>query len=988
MTELPDTLLKSLYEHTSDAVFMVGANRRIQKVNPAFTALFGYTSGEINGVALSALYAEKSVFDASDGDPGAPELLYRTKSGGTFWGELRLIPTQREPRYLGIIRDVTKRRRLETRVQEGERLVREAVDSARQIAWRLNIATSTVTISGSTVEQFGLDPAGGSLPLSEWRSMIHPDDQPTCIAGVEDLLRGETIGIEYRIRTPSGDYRWVNSRGRLIDDASAGPIATGLIVDIHERKTLESQVEQSDRQLADALKAADLAAWRYDLKSHMSTIRGDLAHKLGVDQANPEISGPAWMERVHPDDVETVVSGTMAVAKGETEEFKVLYRARDLSGEWRWIRSTGRLIERDAAGNPLIAAGVLKDETVRIRLEMALEDEKDRYEAIYRATPAMLHSIDLDGRMIQVSDYWLEQTGYAREDVVGQISTDFLTPKSRAQCLEGGGLAEFWSDGECTNVPYDWVTKDGRVMQTLLSGVLEKNADGEPIQAHAVLVDVTERNALEHALREEKDRYESVYRATPALMHSIDAEGRIVDVSDHWLSTLEYDRDEVIGRSPTDFLTEPDRERSLTSGLEAHWKEGRCTNVPYSFVKKSGVIIETLLSAVVEENEDGAPYRSHAVFIDVTERNALESALREEKNRFEQIYQASPAMMHTIDAEGRITQVSDYWLAVMGYARREVIGRKSIEFLDSESRARALNDTLPSLFTTGSNTNIPYRFVRKNGEILDVLLSSFLERDDDGAPMASYAVLSDVTALRRAYDDLKRSNRELDRFAAIASHDLQEPLRKIAAFASLLNRRHRDSMDEEARRALHFMLDAAMRMQSLIDELLNYSRLSNQSLKHANVNLTDAAAEAISRLDSALGESSGWVCVGDLPVVQGDQSVLVQILQNLLSNAIKYRGKSAPRIHVECETDADTVTLSVRDNGIGFDPRFSEKIFAPFQRLHARGDYPGNGIGLAIVQQAVERHGGEVWVESAPGQGSTFYFSLPVPAAASASAAA
>jgi len=314
----------------------------------------------------------------------------------------------------------------------------------------------------------------------------------------------------------------------------------------------------------------------------------------------------------------------------------------------------------------------------------------------------------------------------------------------------------------------------------------------------------------------------------------------------------------------------------------------------------------------------------------------------------------------------------------MGFSRDEVIGRKSIDFLDAESRQRALNDTLPSLFATGSNTNIPYRFIRKNGETMDVLLSSFLERHDDGTPKASYAVVSDVTALRRAYDDLKRSNRELDRFAAIASHDLQEPLRKIAAFASLLNRRHKDTFDEDARRALHFMLDAALRMQTLIDELLTYSRLSNQPIKTTAIDMSRVVADAMNRLDSALAETGGWVCVGELAPVEGDHGVIVQILQNLLSNAVKYRSSASPRIRIQCETDGDKATFSVIDNGVGFDPRFAEKVFAPFQRLHARGEYPGNGIGLAIVQQAVERHGGEVWVESTPGEGSAFHFSLPV----------
>lgn len=850
MPDLPDTLLFSLYEHTSDAVFVTGTNRRIRHVNPAFSRLFGYSAAEINGVSLSALYAEKSVFDASDGDAGATDLLYRTKAGSTFWGTLRLIPTQSGNQLLGIIRDVTGRRQLERRIEDGERLLREALGSGNQGAWRLSLAERKIEVTGPLATYLGFAGEEAVIPLADWRALIHPEDHAMALKALSAVFRGRMASAEFRMGDGKGQYRWMLGRGRLNPHDTRRNAATGLIFDVHQRKQLESQVEQSDRQLADALKAADLAAWRYDLKANLATIRGELAEKLGISQEDPVVAGPAWVERIHPDDAKAVVDGTRTVANGKSETFSVLYRARDRAGEWRWIRSTGRLIQCDETGAPWIAAGVLKDETRRIRLEIALKDEKDRYE--------------------------------------------------------------------------------------------------------------------------------SVYRATPAMMHTIDADGVIVDVSDYWLSVLGYSRDEVVGRSPTDFLTAEDRERSLTVGLAEHWKTGRCENVPYTFIKKSGEPVETLLSAVVERHEDNSPFRSHAVLIDVTERNALEWALREEKNRFEKVYQASPAMMHTIGPDGRIIQVSDYWLAVMGFARDEVIGRKSIDFLDSESRQRAISETLPALFATGSNTNVPYRFVRKNGETIEVLLSSFLERHEDGTPKASYAVVSDVTALRRAYDDLKRSNRELDRFAAIASHDLQEPLRKIAAFASLLNRRHRDSLDEDARRALHFMLDAALRMQTLIDELLNYSRLSNQPIRTASVDMHCVVEEAMSRLDSALAESGGWVCVGELAPAEGDYGIILQILQNLISNAVKYRGKSRPRIHVSCEAGTDMAVYSVTDNGVGFDPRFSEKIFAPFQRLHARGEYPGNGIGLAIVQQAVERHGGDVWVESTPGEGSAFHFSLPV----------
>lgn len=851
MVDPSKTLLDSLFEHTSDAVCVIDANQNITAVNPVFQSLFGFDEAEIINSNLSRLYADSDSYSLAHTDDRPTDMLFVSRSRQTFWGKMKVQAVSAQGDHLCIISDLSYQRDLEGQIKNSDRLLRDAVGSANQAAWKMSLERNRITLSGPIVHFLGYESVSVDLSVEEWRNFIHPDDRCICENGAAGLLQGKDATGEYRLRNPKGEYRWMSNRGRLnVTLPGQEKTASGFIIDIDDRKQLESRYKQVDRQLADALKAADLAAWRYDLTDHTATIRGDLAAHLGVDQDNPTMAGPDWVERVHVEDKGAVVAGTMAVANGETHQFDVLYRVRDTSGQWRWIHSTGRVTKTADDGTPIIASGVLKDETIRIRLEQTIKSEKERFEQIYRATPAMMHTIDTQGRLLEVSDYWLDQMGYLRDDVLGRPSTDFLTPESREKCLADNGIALFWKAGQCSNIPYDWKTRDGRVIRSLLSGVLEKNAKGEALRAHAVLVDITERKVLE-------------------------------------------------------------------------------------------------------------------------------SALREEKYRFERIYRASPAMMHTIDASGRITQVSDYWLMVMGFDRDEVIGKRSVDFLDAESRNRAEAHFLPELFAQGRNTNVPYRFVKKNGESIDILLSSFLERDEAGQAVASYAVSTDVTALRLANDGLKRSNRELDRFATVASHDLQEPLRKISAFASLLNRRHSEGLEDDARRALNFMSDAALRMQSLIDELLNYSRLSNQVMSTADINMSDAVAEAVNRLDSVLSDTGAMVCIGDLASCQGDQSVIVQVFQNLISNAVKYRGKDTPQIDVASRMEDDRIVYSVADNGIGFDARFSEKIFAPFQRLHARGEYPGNGIGLAIVQQAVERHGGDVWVTSEPGQGSTFYFSLP-----------
>lgn len=795
------------------------------------------------------------------------EYRIREGDGGYMWVHSRggVVETDADgnwTRMSGIVSDVSERKSLESRLQSHEALVREALISGKGGVWTLDLKTLRGRVDGIATDIAGLDSDDGTISLEQWRGAIHPDDLPLSHVSLNKMLAGQVSEVEYRMRGVDGSWIWVRNIGRAVDfDADGKPIrVSGLLTNISENKALENRVRQVNYQLAEALGAADLATWRHDLTTHQSTVRGRIGPRLGVDPENPVIDATEWVKLVHPDDRDEIVNRTRDMAAGNADTIETVYRVQGDDGSWRWIRSIGRVVERSPEGKPLVAAGVLKDETHRMGLETALAAERDRFRKTYAATPAMMHTIDRSGTIVNVSDYWLTQMGYERDEVVGQQAAEFLIPE--------------------------------------------------------------------------------------------------------------------------------DRERARLKVQPEFWRTGTVEDVPYRFRAKDGQVIEVLLSAVVETDEDGEPVLAHAVLVDVTERNALNRALVEEKNRFEAIYRATPAMLHSIDANGYITQVSDYWLSVMGYQRNEVIGRKSIEFLDEESRERASTRNLPDLFKNGKNLDLEYRFVTKSGRVIDVLLNSFLERDTDGSPKASYAVITDITPLRQAYDRLKRSNRELDRFAAIASHDLQEPLRKVSAFASLMRRRYSDQLDEEGRRCVDFMNEGAERMQSLIDDLLTYSRLGDKPLRTESFELSDAVQDAMRRLEIQIEESGAIVDISASGVVEADRPVLTQMLQNLISNAIKYRGVATPHVGISLTDEGDGWSIAIRDNGIGFEPRFAEKIFAPFQRLHSREEYPGTGIGLSIVQQGIERHGGRVEVDSTPGKGSTFRLMLPKRAAGTASLSA
>ena len=224
--------------------------------------------------------------------------------------------------------------------------------------------------------------------------------------------------------------------------------------------------------------------------------------------------------------------------------------------------------------------------------------------------------------------------------------------------------------------------------------------------------------------------------------------------------------------------------------------------------------------------------------------------------------------------------------------------------------------------------------------------------------------------------ELERSNKDLEQFAYVASHDLQEPLRMVSSYTQLLGKRYKDRLDEDANEFIEYAVDGANRMQRLINDLLAYSRVSTRGAAIESADSHAALGEAITGLAAAIDENHAVISNDDLPTVRADKSQLVQMFQNLIGNAIKFRGDEPPRVHVSAVKEGHEWVFSVRDNGIGIATEHQERIFTIFQRLHVRGKYPGTGIGLAICKRVVTRHGGRIWVESEPAKGSTFYFTL------------
>ena len=377
------------------------------------------------------------------------------------------------------------------------------------------------------------------------------------------------------------------------------------------------------------------------------------------------------------------------------------------------------------------------------------------------------------------------------------------------------------------------------------------------------------------------------------------------------------------------------------------------------------------------------------------ERN---QSLREERFLLETLMGHIPDHIYFKDRESRFLRVNQSLATLFKLKEpRQAIGKTDLDFFLAEHARQALADEQEIMRTGKPLVGREEKETWPDGSVTWVSTTKQALRDEKGEIIGTFGISRDITARRRAEEalaqttqELLRSNQELEQFAYVASHDLQEPLRMIASYTQLLSRRYQGRLDAEADEFIKYAVDGATRLQVLINDLLAYSRVGTQGKSFALTECSEVLNRVLDNLKIAIDESAATVRHCVLPRVMADATQLTQLFQNLISNAIKFRHNRPPEIEISAERKkdphppprmppADVWLFSVRDNGIGIEPQYFDRIFIIFQRLHGRNDYEGTGIGLAICKKIVERHGGRIWVESAPGTGATFHFTIPEP---------
>jgi PAS domain S-box-containing protein len=693
--------------------------------------------------------------------------------------------------------------------------------------------------------------------------------------------------------------------------------------------------------------------------------------------------GLGWLDGVHPDDRAHCIKTYLDAFKKE-RKFTMQYRLRCIDGRYYWMLDIGTP-RYDSTGIFVGYIGSCVNINEKKLADEALRESEEKFRYIAENTFDGIVIFDASQQVKYISPAYLKQLGFSTEEGNTLTSEDIfemIHPDEKdalfAEIFESINLKL-----ESLSYSFRIKTKAGNYIWRQDNASFQYDGEGNYLGATVICRDITELKRNIVLQDEAKHRISSIATQLPGVIfqYKLRPDGS---------SCFPYASESIkniYGISPEDLLQDAtklfsrihrDDYSDLVSAISASAQQLSVWQSEFRVISEDGSCKTIFGTAVPQLEEDGAVLW-HGFISDVTESRKIQ----EKFNRLSIAVAQSPILTTITDLEGNIEYVNQKFTDVTGYSAAETLGKNLRNFKNGFSSPDEYNVIWNTLLREGIWQGA-FQNRKKNGELFWESGSISAILNTKGEITHFLEVKKDATDRRQIEEtlekyaaQLKSSNAELENFAYLASHDLQEPLRMINSFLNMLKRRLGNTLDAESLKFIDFAVEGSDRMKMLINDLLEYSRIGINKDQFTIINLDKLAQYIQSILKLTIEKTNAIIQVGPLPVINANKTLIYNLFLNLVENALKYSCKHKPVIEIGYREEKQEWVFYVKDNGIGIRPEYFEKIFIIFKRLHGKGDYPGTGIGLAICKKITDIHKGRIWVESEPEKGSTFYFSIP-----------
>jgi PAS domain S-box-containing protein len=995
---------EALINSTDDLIWSVGRNSDLIAANKAFIKSFE----EQTGITLQpgdTLIDERNF-------PGTfltswKKLLKKTLAGKSLkkevyspatgkikeaWFDISFNPIYRNGNVIGIAcyaRNITGRKKTEEQITQSQTMLAEAQRLAKLGSWSFDFKADTLTGSDELYNIFGTDKNAFSATHGSFINLVEEADKHLVMQTKSNSQKnGQQYTIEYNITTPAGDKKIIQEHGYSEKDFKGNIVRLfGTAQDITESRKNQEALMISEENYRILFQHSPMPKWIYDLATFQIQ-DVNLAAIAHYGYSHAEFLSLNLMDLV-PNGGKTNSQAIQQVVREGITYF-------GLCTHQKKNKST---IQVEVSGNKISYHGrkcmmvLCNDVTQReITLDMLLDRELKLDNALriaklgYWQTDLSNNNLYWSAEVFSIWEHSRNQPNL--EYFLSSIHPDDMDTFMKAQRAAINGETDL-------NVEHRIVMKDGSVKWVHEKGQAEKNDQGVATFLTGTVQDITAQKLLALSLAESNQRYKYVTKATSDAIWDSDLVTNIIYWGDGIESIFGYRHSEIDGDRnfwkdnihPDDRVQITKSIQAAIEGIQENWvAEYRFlrANMEYAFVTDKGFVIR---------NEQGKAVRMVGAMQDITEQKQKEQHLKLLESV---IINASDAVM-ILEAGApeiealQIVYINEAFTRMTGYSANEVMGKTPQIFQGPKSCNHEL-ERLETAIHGQQPCTITTIYYTKSGEEFWIHMSISPVLNESGRLTHWIAIARDVTDeklseirlntlnenLAKHAKELSISNAELEQFAFVASHDLQEPLRMVTSFLMLLEKKYHNTLDADGKKYINFAVDGAKRMREIILDLLEFSRVgkAEDHMEMLDMNRLIEETKMLFRKD--LEDTKGTIIAGPLPKVYGAQVPLRQVFQNLMGNALKYSKANLPaRIYIECSELPEHWQFSVADNGIGIDNAYLDKIFILFQRLHKKSEYAGTGIGLAITKKIIENLGGNIWVKSSEREGSTFYFTLP-----------